>query len=105
MISQLEYDSNGNDKEYEVEAIWDSAIYAKKSGEGHLLGFYYLVLCKDYPEKENTLEAPSTMQYLQKLLSIFYKKHWKKQTATSCSVNNILLMAKPMDKPSAKFFT
>lgn len=43
LISQLEFDSNGNNKEYKVEAIWDNAIYTKES-EGHLLKLYYLVL-------------------------------------------------------------
>ena len=32
-----------NSGEYEVEAIWDSAIYARDSESGHLSGFYYLV--------------------------------------------------------------
>ena len=32
----------GNDKEYELEAIRDSAVYAKKA-DGHLPGLYYLV--------------------------------------------------------------
>ena len=52
-ISQLEFQDN-IDKEYEVEAICDSAVYAKKSESGHLLGLYYLVSWKGYPEEENT---------------------------------------------------
>ncbi len=45
----------GNSEEYEVEAICDSAIYAKESdSENHLLGLYYLVSWKGYPEEENT---------------------------------------------------
>ena len=36
-----EFDT-GDNKKYEVEAIIDSAVYAKKA-EGHLLGLYYLV--------------------------------------------------------------
>ena len=32
----------GNDKEYEMEVIRDSAVYAKKADK-HLLGLYYLV--------------------------------------------------------------
>ena len=36
-----EFDA-GNNKEYEVEAIMDSAVYAKEA-ERHLLGLYYLV--------------------------------------------------------------
>ncbi len=41
-MSRLEFENNSNGKEYEVEAIYDSAVYAKES-EGHLLGPYYLV--------------------------------------------------------------
>ena len=33
----------GDDKEYEVEAIWGSAVYAKKT-DRYLLGLYYLVI-------------------------------------------------------------
>ena len=43
----------GDDKEYEVEAIRDSAVYAKEA-DGHLPGLYYLVAWKDYPKEENT---------------------------------------------------
>ena len=32
----------GDNKEYEVEAIRDSAVYTKEA-DGHLLGLYYLV--------------------------------------------------------------
>ena len=43
----------GNNKEYKVEAIRDSAVYAKKA-DRYLPGLYYLVAWKSYPEKENT---------------------------------------------------
>ena len=43
----------GDNKEYEVEAICDSAVYAKEA-DGHLPGLYYLVGWKGYPEEENT---------------------------------------------------
>ena len=52
---QLEF-KTGNDIEYEVDSIWDSAVYAKESTTGQLLGLYYLVLWKGYPEEENTWE-------------------------------------------------
>ena len=44
----------GNNKEYEVNGIWDSAVYVKESATKQLLGFYYLVLWKGYLEEENT---------------------------------------------------
>ena len=54
-VRQIEFDI-GDDKggEYEVEAMWDSAVYASKSKSGHLLGPYYLVSWKGYIEEENT---------------------------------------------------
>ena len=33
----------GDSEEYEVEAIWDSAVYASESESGQLPGLYYLV--------------------------------------------------------------
>ena len=41
--------------EYEVKAICHGVIYARESA-GHLLGLYYLVSWKSYPEEENTWE-------------------------------------------------
>ena len=45
----------GDDKsgKHEVEAIRDSAVYARESA-GYLPGLYYLVSYKGYPEEENT---------------------------------------------------
>ena len=50
-VTELDFEVN-NSKEYKVEAIWESAIYAKKL-EGHLIGFYYLIAWKDYPKEKN----------------------------------------------------
>ena len=36
-------DAGDNSREFELEAIWDSALYARESESGHLPGFYYLV--------------------------------------------------------------
>lgn len=41
---------------YKFEAIDDSEVYAKKLDSGHLLGLYYLILWKDYPNKKNIWE-------------------------------------------------
>ena len=49
-----ELDAGDNSGEYEVEAIRDSAVYARESESGHLPGLYYLVSWKGYPEEENT---------------------------------------------------
>ena len=50
---QLDFEFEiGNNKEYKVDGIWDSAIYANES-VGQLSGLYYLVLWKSYPKKKN----------------------------------------------------
>ncbi len=41
--SQLEFEGDGEGEEDEVEAIRDSAVYARESDSGHLPGLYYLV--------------------------------------------------------------
>ena len=51
-----ELDAGNNSGEYKKEAIWDSAVYAKKLKLGHLPGLYYLVSWKRYPKEENTWE-------------------------------------------------
>ena len=54
----------GNDIEYEVEAIQNSAVYARESVAGHLPGLYYLISLKGYLEKENIWEPASAVQNL-----------------------------------------
>ena len=39
----IEFEASNN-KENEVDGIWDSAVYAKESATGQLSGLYYLVL-------------------------------------------------------------
>ena len=50
---QLEFEAGGNNKEYEMEGICDSVVYAKELEAGHLPGFYNLLSCKSYPEDKN----------------------------------------------------
>ena len=45
---------DGDKGKYVVEAIRDSAVYARELESGHLPGLYYLVSWKRYPEEENT---------------------------------------------------
>ena len=52
-----------DDKEYEVNDIQDSAVYARESAR-QLPGLYYLVLWKSYPEEKNTLEPALAIQHL-----------------------------------------
>ena len=47
-----EFDA-GDNKEYKVEAIIDSAVYAKEAKE-YLPGLYYLVSWKNYLKEEST---------------------------------------------------
>ena len=100
-----ELDTGDNSKEYKVEAIWDSAVYAMESELGHLPGLYYLVAWKGYPEEENTWEPVSAVQHLRKLISSFHKDHPEKPTATSPPVNSAPPIAMPIVKPTAKSIT
>ena len=91
----------GNNKEYKVEAIIDSAVYAKEA-ERHLPGLYYLVSWKGYLEEKSTWEPFSTVMHLRKMISTFHKDHLEKPTATSPPLNSALPKAKPSVKPSVK---
>ena len=98
-----EFDA-GNNKEYKVEAIIDSVVYAKKA-ERQLPGLYYLISWKEYPEKENTWEPSSTVIHLRKMISTFHKDHPEKPTATFPPLNSAPPIAKPSVKPPVKPFT
>ncbi len=101
ITSRLEFESDGNGKEYKVEAIFDNVVYAREL-EGHLPAFYYLVLWKGYPKKENTWEPASVVIHLRKLISNFYYDHLEKPTATSSPINSAPPMAKPIVKLGVK---
>ncbi len=98
----LEIEARG-DKEYEVEAIIDSAVYGQQAND-QMPGLYYLVSWKSYPEEENTWEPSSAVIYLRKLISTFYNKHPEKPIVTSPSLDSTPLIAKPTipKKPKQK---
>ena len=91
----------GNDKEYKVEAIRDSAAYTK-AVDGHLPGLYYMVTWKGYPKEKSSWEPSSTVMHLWKMVSTFYKKHLEKPTATLAPLNSAPPMAKPTIQLSTK---
>ena len=76
-VTKLEFEA-GYSKEYEMEVIWDSAIYANKAKD-YLLSLYYLVAWKKYLEEENTWKLLSAVQHLKKLINAFHKEHLKNQ--------------------------
>ena len=101
MIRQMEFnaeDKNGG--EYKVEVIQDSAVFAKET-DGHLLGLYYLIAWKGYPEKKNTWEPFLSVMHPQKMISIFHKDYPKEPIATS----SLLDTAPPMAWPIVNFPT
>ena len=97
--TQLDFEA-GDDEEYKVEGIRDSAVYAMESEAGHLPGLYYLVNWKDYPKEESTWKPASAVQHHQKLLSKFHRKNPTKPTATSPPVDSAPPMARPTVKPT-----
>lgn len=94
---QLEFEA-GNNKEYKLEEIQNSAVYAMESKAGHLLGLYYLVNWKSYPKKRSTWEPVLAVEHLQKLLSKFNQKNPTKPIATLFVVDSALPMARPTVK-------
>ena len=94
---QLDFEFKaGNDKKYEVNGIWDNAIYAKKSATRQLPGLYYLVSWKGYHEEKNIWEPALAIQHLQRLVTAYHKDNLEKPTATSLPVD----MAPPMARPT-----
>ena len=91
----------GNSKEYKVNAIQDSTVYANKA-EGHLPCLYYLVLQKEYPKEKNTWQLLSAVQHLKKLINSFHKKYLEKPTKTSPPINSIPPMARHIIFKSTK---
>ena len=96
-VKQLEFEAGGNNQEYKMEGICDNAVYARESEAGHLLGLYYLVSWKSYPEDESTWKPALVVQHLRKLVSIFHKDHSNKPTAISSPID----LAPPMAKRNA----
>ena len=97
IAKQLEFEAGGNNEEYEVENICDSAVYARELEVGHLPGLYYLVSWKSYSEDESTWEPASAVQHLRKLVNTFHKDHPNKPIATSLLID----LAPPMGKRTA----
>ena len=98
----MEFDTNDNEEEYKVEAMWDSAVYARESKSDQLPGLYYVVSLKRYPEEENICEQASTVQHLRKLISLFHKDHPDKPTATFPTIDTAPPMARPTVRPTVK---
>ena len=96
-----EFETSDNDKEYKMEAIQDGAVYVQEV-DGHLLGLYYLVTWKGYPEEENTWKPFLVIMHLQKMISTFHKDHPEKPTVISASLDSAPPIAKPTIQLPAK---
>ncbi len=94
--------NEGDSKEYEVEAICDSELYAQESDSGQISSLYYLVSWKRYPKEENTWEPASAVLHLCKLINTFHYDHLEKLTATSPPIDSAPPMARPIVKPRAE---
>ncbi len=60
---EVEFKARGN-KEYEVKAIIDSAVYSQQANSDQMPDLYYFVLWKGYSEKENIWESSLVIIYL-----------------------------------------
>ena len=96
---QLKFEA-GDDKKYEVDDIWDSAVYAKELAIGQLPGLYYLVLWKGYPKEENTWEPALTIQHFQRLVTVYHKDNPEKPTAISALIDTAPPMVRPYRWPN-----
>ena len=103
-MTKLEFDA-GDLKEYEMEAIWDSVVYAMESKSGHLSCLYYLVAWKGYPEEKNTWELFLTIQHLKKMIRLFHKNYFEKPTMISPPIDSTPPMARSTIKSTAKSIT
>ena len=100
---QLEFKFEASDKkEYEINGIWDSAVYVKESATEQLPELYYLILWKSYPEEKNTWEPALAIQHLWRLVTTYHKDNLKKPIATSAPVNTVPPMARPTTAPTKK---
>ncbi len=88
----LKFEAGGN-KEYEVEAIIDSAVYGQQAND-QMPGLYYLVSWKGYPKEENIWEPSSTVIHLRKLTNTFHKEYPEKPTATFLPLDSAPLIAR-----------
>ena len=92
----------GNNKKYEVEAIKDSAIYAKEA-ERYLLGLYYLVSWKSYLKEKSNWKLFFAVIHLRKMISTFHKNYSKKLMVIFLPLNSAPPMAMPSVKPVKSF--
>ena len=72
LAEQIEFNEN-EPKEYEVESIQDSAVYARESEDGRPVGLYYLIHWKGYPESEDSWEPYAAIKHLRKMVRLFHR--------------------------------
>ena len=93
--TQLDFEFEaGDDKEYKVDGIRDSAVYARELAIRQLPGLYYLVLWESYPEEENTWEPVSAIQHFRRLVTAYHKDNPEKPIAISAPVDTAPPMAR-----------
>lgn len=63
---------NNKNKEYKVKVICNNATYRKESKLDHLLEAYYFMSWNNYPEEKKISVRYLAVQYLKKLINLFY---------------------------------
>ncbi len=90
----LEFEVGGS-KDYEVEAIIDSAVYSQQTKSNQKPDFYYFVSWKCYLEEEHTCKPLSAVWHFRKLINTFHKDHPEKPIGTSPLLDSVSPMARP----------
>ena len=65
-------------------------------------GLYYLILWKNYLEKENIWEPTLAVIHFRKLINTFHKKYLEKPTITSLPLDFVLPIVKLLIKLKQK---
>lgn len=84
----------GEDKEYKVKTIKDSAVYTNAAMKNQLLELYYFISWISYSKDKNIKKPAAGIMHLWKIINTFHKNHPEEPTATSLLFDSASPMAK-----------
>ena len=102
-VKQMEFDASDDESgEYEVEAIWDSAVYERESKSGYLPGSLLSGLIEKISRGRKYLETSFNGPSTQKAYQLVPQNHPDKPTATFLAIDTAPPMAKSTIRPPVK---